>query len=224
MTTEGPDGPEDVSGALTPELLAKVDTWERRAAELLEAAYVARGAGPRGSGSNSASEGDWRAKRQHLAVPMDRSGDWLDVGCANAHLLATLPGWAAERDLTIVPHGLELLPRVAELARSLHPELADRIWTGSVLRWSPPRSFRYVTALTDSAPPELLGHLIDRLLDRFVEPGGRLILSSYTSTGHEPQPLVEDVTAAGFSPDGVIHIERPGRFPLQTIWLDRSPT
>lgn len=218
MTT----GPDDE--ALTPQQWAAVEAWEQRVAEVLEASYVARGAGPRGSGSNSASEGDWRAKRQHLAVPMDRSGDWLDVGCANGHLLATLPGWAAERDLEITPHGLELLPRVAELARSLHPELAERIWTGSVLRWSPPRPFHYVTALADSTPPQLLNHLVTRLLGRFVEPGGRLILSSYTSAGQEPQPFVEDLTAAGFTPDGVIRIERPGRFPLQTVWLDRSRT
>ncbi len=155
---------------------------------------------------------------------MDRSGDWLDVGCANGHLLATLPRWAAERDLEIVPHGLELLPELAELARTLHPTLAGRIWTGSVLRWSPPRPFRYVTALADSAPPELIGHLVGRLLDLFVEPGGRLIFSWYTSAGEEPQPLVEHVTTAGFTPDGVIHIERPGRFPLQTVWFDRART
>ncbi len=214
--------PTDDPGARFDEL---VTAWERRGAEMLEAAYVARGAGPRGSGSNSASEGDWRAKRQHLAIPMDRSGDWLDVGCANGHLLATLPAWAAERDLTIEPHGLEILPAVAELARSLHPTLATRIWTGSILRWSPPKRFRYVTALADSAPPELLGHLLGRLIDHVVEPGGRLIFSSYTDArANAPQPLVDDVIEAGFTPDGVIHIERPGRFPLQTIWLDRSPT
>lgn len=209
-------------GALTPELRAKVEAWEQGMAELLEAAYVAQGAGPRGSGAGSPSEGEWRAKRQHLAVPMDRSGDWLDVGCANGHLLATLPRWVAEREVTIEPHGLELLPRVAELARALHPELADRIWTGSVLRWSPPKPFRYVTALDDSVPPELLGRLLERLLGRFVEPGGRLIVSSYTDSGDRPRPLVEAVTEAGFPPDGVIRIERPGRHPLQTIWLDRT--
>lgn len=63
--------------------------WDRRTAALLEDAYVAAGAGPGGSGSADPSEGAWRAKRQHLAVPMDEDGTWLDVGCANGHLLAT---------------------------------------------------------------------------------------------------------------------------------------
>jgi hypothetical protein len=51
---------------------------------------------------------------------MDKDGSWLDIGCANGHLLVTLPLWAAERAITVTPHGLELLPVVASLARSLH--------------------------------------------------------------------------------------------------------
>ncbi len=50
----------------------RIAEWDRRTAGLLEAAYLSAGAGPRGSGAGSPSEGEWRAKRQHLAVPMDR--------------------------------------------------------------------------------------------------------------------------------------------------------
>lgn len=118
--------------------MSEFDGWDRRTAAQLEDAYVSAGAGPCGSGSTDPSEGGWRAKRQHLAVPMDTDGTWLDVGCANGHLLATLPAWAAERGITIEPHGLELLPRLADLARALHPHLAHSIWTGSVMSWPPP--------------------------------------------------------------------------------------
>lgn len=194
--------------------------WDRRTAALLEDAYVAAGAGPGGSGSGDRSEGAWRAKRQHLAVPMDVDGTWLDVGCANGHLLATLPTWAAERGVTIEPHGLELLPRVAELARSLHPQLAGSIWTGSVMSWTPPRRFRYVTALDDVVPPERLDVMVARLLRDFVAPGGRLIISSYTNAGQPPRRLFEELRTAGHPPDGTIHIDRPSRGPLLTAWLD----
>src|SRR5690606_40255870 len=122
---------------------------------------------------------------------MDRDGTWLDVGCANGHLLVTLLQWAAERGVTIEPDGLELLPRVAALARRLHPQLADRIWTGSVTGWTPPARFTYVTATDDVVPPDWLGRLVDRLLDPFVAPGGRLGVSSYTDGGDAPRPLFE---------------------------------
>lgn len=208
--------------SIEPELRRRLADWDQRTTSLLETAYLAAGSGPGGSGSSSPAAGDWRAKRQHLAGPMDADGDWLDVGCANGHLLATLPSWAAERGLTIRAHGLELIPALAERARALHPELADRIWTGSVLTWDPPRRFRYVTALTETVPDDLVGLLAERLLDRLVEDGGRLILSSYTDGDARPRPLVDDLAAAGWIPDGVIRIERPGRHPLQTVWFDRT--
>jgi hypothetical protein len=151
---------------------------------------------------------------------MDRDGTWLDVGCANGHLLVTLPVWAAERGVKIEPHGLEVLPRVAAMARALHPELASRIWTGSVMSWAPPTAFRYVTVLDDVVPPDRLGDVVDRLLADVVAPSGRLIVSSYTNADQTPRPLFEDLAAAGHPPDGVIHIDRPGRGPLLTAWLD----
>jgi hypothetical protein len=201
-------------------LVGDLEAWDRRTAAQLERAYLAAGAGPGGSGSSETSEGAWRAKRQHLCVPMDGDGTWLDVGCANGHLLATLPAWCAERAISIEPYGLELLPAVAELARSLQPELADRIWTGSVMTWKPPRRFTYVTALDDQVPPGRLADLVARLLAEFVEAGGRLIVSSYTDSDGVPRPLFDDLSDAGYPPDGQIRIDRPRRHPLLSAWID----
>jgi hypothetical protein len=155
---------------------------------------------------------------------MDGDGTWLDVGCANGHLLATLPAWCAERGIRIEPYGLELLPGLAELARSLHPELADRIWTGSVMTWKPPRRFTYVTALDDQVPAGRLGDLVAILLAEFVEPGGRLIVSSYTDSDGVPKDLFDDLRQAGHPPDGRIRIDRQQRHPLLSAWIDVGAT
>jgi hypothetical protein len=200
--------------------VSEFDRWDQRTTGLLENAYLDAGAGPRGSGSSSESEGDWRAKRQHLAVAMDANGSWLDVGCANGHLLVTLPAWAGERGVVIDANGLELMPRVADLARRLCPQLADRIWTGSVMTWSPPCRFRYVTTPDDVVPRDALGALVDRLRAVFVEPGGRIIVSSYTNRGDQPRPLFRDLADCGHPPSGIIQIERPNRAPLLTAWID----
>ena len=204
--------------------MSDLEAWDRRTAERLERAYLVAGAGPGGSGSSETSEGAWRAKRQHLCVPMDGDGTWLDVGCANGHLLATLPVWCAERGIRIEAYGLELLPRLAELARSLHPELADRIWTGSVMTWKPSRRFTYVTALDDQVPAGRLGDLVARLRAEFVEPGGRLIVSSYTDSDGVPKDLFDDLRRAGHPPDGRIRIDRPQRHPLLSAWIDVGAT
>lgn len=122
--------------------------------------------------------------------------------------------------MTVEPFGLELLPKVADLARAQHPDLAERIWTGSVMQWSPPRPFTYVTAIADQVPPSWLGDLVDRLLDRFVEPSGRVIISAYANPGSTPRDLFADLSTGGHKPDGTIFIERPDRGPLITAWLD----
>ena len=71
------------------------------------------------------------------------------------------------------------------------------------------RRFRYVTALDDLVPPGRLGELVARLLGEFVEPGGRLIVSSYTDSDGVPRPLFDDLGDAGYPPDGLIRIDRP---------------
>lgn len=200
--------------------VADLDAWDARTAALLEPPYLSAGRGPGGSGASDTSEGAWRAKRQHLCTPMDADGSWLDVGCANGHLLVTLPVWAAERGVRIEPHGLELLRPVAALARRLQPQLADRIWVGSVMRWAPPQRFRYVTTPDDVVPPDRLGDLVRHLRAVAVAEGGRLIISTYTNRGASPRALFDDLHTAGFDPDGRIHIDRPGASPLLTAWLD----
>ena len=200
---------------------SELQQWFASLQDRLEPSYLSAEQPWQQSGFSGPAE-RWDACRRPIADCVTAPGAFLDIGCANGHLLATLPRWARERDVEIEPHGLELLPRLAERARRLHPSLADRIWTGAAMTWDPPRRFRYVTALEAFAPPDRLGELVARLLDRYVAPGGRLILSSYTDTEASPRPLADDLRALGYRPDGVIHIERPGRHPLQTIWLDRA--
>ena len=70
------------------------NAWDRRTRELLEEAYVAAGDGPRGAGSRSASP---RLAPASASPSMDHDGTWLDVGCANGYLMASLLIWCAER-------------------------------------------------------------------------------------------------------------------------------
>jgi hypothetical protein len=88
------------------------------------------------------------------------------------------------------------------------------------MSWTPARRFRYVTALDDAVPPDRLDVLVARLLHDFVAPGGRAIISSYTDAHQQPRRLFDDLRSAGHPPDGMIHIDRPGRGPLLTAWLD----
>jgi hypothetical protein len=135
--------------------VSDLEAWDSRTTEQLEQVYLAAGAGPGGSGSSETSAGAWRAKRQHLCVPMDGDGTWLDVGCANGHLLTTLPAWCAERDIRIEPYGLELLPALAELARSpaSRARRADLDGIGDVVEAAAAVQVRHGTGRPGSARP-----------------------------------------------------------------------
>ena len=68
----------------------------------------------------------WEGKRRVIACAFDRSGSWLDVGCANGLLMETLEAWVAESGHRIEPYGLELSQRIAERARKRLPRWATR--------------------------------------------------------------------------------------------------
>jgi 2-polyprenyl-3-methyl-5-hydroxy-6-metoxy-1,4-benzoquinol methylase len=60
-----------------------------------------------------------------LVKAIHRSGDFMDVGCANGLLLLTMILWAREEGFAIRPHGIDLVPELVEIARRRFPECRD---------------------------------------------------------------------------------------------------
>ncbi len=156
----------------------------------LERAYLTTDDPIRGSGFGG-GEIRWRQEREPILAAVADDGDLLDVGCANGHLLACLVDWAAERGITITPHGLDIGPDLVAAARRRLP--GAPIHLGNAWDWEPPRRYRYVYALLDLVPPDREDPLVERLLARFVAPGGRLIMGDYGSRSRRRTP--RDVAA-----------------------------
>jgi 2-polyprenyl-3-methyl-5-hydroxy-6-metoxy-1,4-benzoquinol methylase len=187
--------------------------------EALEAAYLASDDPIRQSGYSGGPE-RWRAERRPLLDAVDRSGAFLDVGCANGYLLECLVAWAAEDGLELTPHGLDLGSRLIERARERLPAHADTLHHGDVWAWQPPRTYDYVYTLTHLAPVGQLGDLLHRL-QGWVTPGGRLIVGDYGSRGRgiEPQDMGLVLTSLGFDVAGT----STGGNPTLTgfAWVER---
>ena len=66
--------------------------------------------------------------------------------------------------------------------------------------WLPPRQFRYVYSLYDGVPEELLPAYVRRLVTRYVEAGGTLIMGAYGSYSKQEaaRDIATDIAAAGF--------------------------
>ena len=196
---------------------------------LLEDAYVTadeRGDIAGGSGSSSGLA-NWEPKRRLIANAFDHDGDWLDVGCANGLLMETLKQWTAEKGIRIEPFGLELSERIAHRARIRYPHWNDRIWTGNVMMWNPPRCFDYVTILPELVPVEQFEAMLQRIIGSFLKPGGRLVVSCYF--GSRPQgapplmPAKDLLHSVGYQTNGEAEARREdGSLWTSIAWIERE--
>ncbi|MHC4860787.1 MAG: class I SAM-dependent methyltransferase [Planctomycetota bacterium] len=206
-------GPPESRRSLPPEFLADL--------ERLEASYLEASDPIRQSGFGGGSE-RWRRERSPILEAVTEDGDFLDVGCANGYLLECLIRWAAERGVRLSPSGVDLGSRLIALARERHPAHAETFWAANAWDFTPPRRFRYVYSLEDCVPASHLREYVDRLLDRFVEPGGTLILGSYgsRSAGRPPRDLVTTLRAWGHDVEGSATGGDP---PVSSFaWIARS--
>jgi 2-polyprenyl-3-methyl-5-hydroxy-6-metoxy-1,4-benzoquinol methylase len=189
----------------------------------LEPGYL-RGTTPQQGSGFSGGPGEWRQARRHITEAIDRDGTFLDVGCANGLLMESVAAWCAERGLAVEPYGVDISPKLAELARRRLPQWADRIWAGNAADWRPPdgRRFDYVHILLECVPRDRRDGLVRHHLAYTVRPGnGRLLVSDYAAdpaTRHPAAP--ETLRSLGFRVAGQTSGgDRPGRVPLPTAWL-----
>ena len=187
-------------------------------------AYLA-GDNPRSQSGHSGDEDHWRVARSHICDALHRSGTLLDVGCASGYLMESVHRWAASRDLDIEPHGLDLSPQLADLARQRLPRWADRIHTGNAIDWMPPQRYDFVRTGLEYVPQRRRADLMRHLLDHVVAPGGRLIVGSFSEEVPElltSPPLEQEIGTWGFVVSG--RTERPHfhdeRLLYKSIWID----
>jgi trans-aconitate methyltransferase len=156
------------------------DGWAAYVRDLLEAKYLA-GDNARAQSGFGGDAAYWDIARGVIAEAIDRPGAFLDVGCANGHLMECMVEWCAARGVEIEPYGLDIIPSMVDLARSRLPQWRDRIVCGDARTWEPPRRFDFVRTELLYAPDNEQELLVAHLLDTVVAPGGRLIVCAYGS-------------------------------------------
>lgn len=195
--------------------------WFQATEEIVGDAYLAS-ADPRGQSGKSGDEVDWRWSRELIldALPEGtRTAHVLDVGCANGYLMESLERWAKERGLHVEPYGLDISPRLAELARRRLPAWADRIEVGNVLEHTPKRRYQLVATALDYVPPARRRESIERIFRDYLVPGGRVVLRPERLRKREPD-LAEQASALGLSVGGVLTREHPSTGELRrSVWL-----
>jgi hypothetical protein len=123
----------------------------------------------------------WRIEREPLLDAVENDGDFLDIGCANGYLLECLVEWAKERNISLNPYGIDQGAKLIQLTKDRFPGLESHFHIANTWDWEPDRKYRYVYTLYDYVPESFLEPFIKRLLDKVVEPNGRLIVGAYNS-------------------------------------------
>jgi ADP-ribose pyrophosphatase YjhB (NUDIX family) len=121
----------------------------------------------------------WEETRRCIADAVHRSGDFMDVGCANGLLLETLVAWCAERGIALSPHGIDFVPELVALARARHPAHAERFEVANAWDWRPGRRYDFVRIGLDIVPACDRAEWVRRIAACAVAPGGRLIVCHY---------------------------------------------
>jgi 2-polyprenyl-3-methyl-5-hydroxy-6-metoxy-1,4-benzoquinol methylase len=195
----------------------------RDSQRLMEGSYLRDGSSRGGSGFGGTAEA-WQAQRAHLCQAIDKDGTFLDVGCANGHLLESMVAWCAERGIRLEPYGVDLSAGLVAEARRRLPQWADRIWVGNALDWSAPdgRRFDFVHTLLDLVPATRRAQMLRHQLGHLVAPGGRLLVSSYVPAGDRSRHAAEMLRRLGFRADGIISpAEHGGQTAVPTTWIQR---
>lgn len=129
----------------------------------------------------SGPEECWVVCRRPIADCIDRPGSFLDIGCANGYLIECILKWTSERNISVVPYGLDLSSRLIELARERVTDFKENFYVGNGWDWQNPLRFDYVRTEIVYVPEELRKSYIQRILDTCLTDGGKLLLAEYRS-------------------------------------------
>jgi len=158
--------------------------WFEKVAEVITPAYLAA-SNPRAQSGHSGDEAGWEWARSLVLEGVQRTGSFLDIGCANGHLMESLEEWSAKKGLALELYGLDIAPELVALALERLPRFSDKIFVGNALTWEPPFRFDFVRTGLEYVPSMRVEQYLRRLLSDFLAPGGRLLIGSFNEEKKE---------------------------------------
>ncbi len=184
--------------------------WHEAMAALVVPAYLDAETPEAGSGSSRDATG-WEYARSLIAEAVEPGQTFLDIGCANGHLMESMAKWAG-----VEPYGVDISPELGELVRRRLPQWADRIWVGNAATWVPPRRFDVVRTGLDYVPAPRRCELVEHLLG-FCD---RLVIGVHNEERDEHR-LEAGVAAWGFAVAGRAHRPHPhAKLAYKVFWID----
>jgi SAM-dependent methyltransferase len=178
---------------------------------------------PRAQSGCGGDEDRWRYSRRMIIEAIHRSGAFLDVGCANGHLIESLHKWLTGSELEIEFYGLDISEGLAELAKKRLPHWQDRIYIGNALYWIPPVKYDFVRTGLEYVPVGREKDFINHLLVNYIAQDGRLIIGLY-SEERDSRELENQIRDWGYSLTGYCEKSKPENsiVSYKMLWVDKD--
>jgi len=178
---------------------------------------------PRAQSGHGGDEARWRYSRGMIIEAIHKSGIFLDIGCANGHLMATLHQWLKGSGLDVELYGLDISEGLVELAKKRLPHWQDRIFLGNALYWTPQTKYDIVRTGLEYVPLGRQKYYVDHLLNNYVAQDGRLIIGLYGEI-RESHELEETLISWGYEPDGYCEKSKPNNkiVSYKMLWINKK--
>jgi len=182
---------------------------------------------PRGQSGHGGGAQHYAYAHLPIVDAIYKDGTFLDVGCANGHLMEMVHQWAAAVGFDVQVYGIDISEGLVALAKTRLPHWSDHLFLGNSFLWRPEQKFGYVhIGGLGQVPEDDELALFDHLMEHYVADGGRLILGPvWLDFSLDSRYLsMERLLASGVTPTGYVektHYSRPNMI-RKAIWFDKG--
>lgn len=213
-----------VNAALTNNEINK-DEWYQIIKEYFTKLYLAAD-NPRAQSGHGGDEYHYAFSHLPIIDAMYKGGTFLDVGCANGHLMEMVHKWAAAVGFNLQVYGVDISEGLLELARRRLPQWSDRFYLGNAFYWKPEQRFDYIhVGGLGAVPEDDQLEYFNHLMKNYLADGGRLILGPvWCDSGDSRFKSVDKLLASGITPSGYIektHYKNPNKL-RKALWFDKA--
>jgi SAM-dependent methyltransferase len=140
--------------------------------------------------------------RKPIANCVDRDGTFLDLCCANGFLLECASRWTQERGITVRPYGLDISPKLIDLAKARLPEYKSCLFAGNSFVWLPPEKMDFVNTMSGLYPRQYEDDYIHFVVQNHLKDEGKLLVHCTGPEGGAEQSMRESFSLDQFNQVG----------------------
>ena len=189
---------------------------------------------PRAQSGHSGDEFHYRFSMLPILEAVYKDGTFLDVGCANGHLMEMLYKWGKGIGFDLQMYGVEISEGLFELAKNRLPQWHDRFFLGNSFYWKPDHKFDYIhIGGLGQVPDDDRCAFFNHLMEHYLVDGGRMIMGPYwvdiNDTSQHRFLDSRDITEKlirdfGLSPTGYFEKTHYSKSNMirKAIWFDKK--